>query len=742
MYHSIKDKFITFSLLLLLITCGNVFCEQESLDLTEDEKLFVETHHVLHIVSDPDWPPFEYFNTTLDVPQYSGLNITFLKKIGEKLGIEMVFIPTENYYESMNSIEDGTADIISGYTSRLETIPTLLHTDGFYEIPFILVSIDNNKLTKGDTIGLPKIASAELTKLYSIFPETDYSYLFYDDPQQTLHALKTGKIVFAVVNEFELAEYSGLPHFSTTNLGITYTQDFALAPSLGQSGVSAINKAIKSISSDQFESIVYSSQVERRYLLQEQKNVARMRKYTILYVLLLSFLLVVVLFLIIFFEIKKRSNLVNYDEVTHIPTFTKFKHDARKILRKAKQNEYLFLSIDIDNFSYINDSYSFVKGDALLADLGQHFLDECNKNDELLSRFYADNFIIFCKNPGYLGIIEDRVKKLTDVADHVRKHLPKQYNLTFSVGVYYINDPHSDITSMIDKANIARKLGKNSFSNTHVIEYTKEMDDSSELKKNITFSMNNAIANGEFEVYYQPKFRFSDSVVIGAEALIRWNKPSMGVLPPSKFIPLFERNGFIRKIDFFVFEEVCKFIDAWNKSGPDGKCPHPITISFNLSRFHLYNPELIKDLTSIVSKYQIEPCHIEVELTETIMFDNQQKLVRTMNDLKNAGFSISVDDFGSGYSSLNLLKDMPADVLKLDKEFLSTATDNERESIIITSVINMAKKLKLLTVAEGVETKKQSDLLKSMGCDIVQGFYYAKPMTKTQFNLLLERSFM
>ena len=205
-------------------------------------------------------------------------------------------------------------------------------------------------------------------------------------------------------------------------------------------------------------------------------------------------------------------------------------------------------------------------------------------------------------------------------------------------------------------------------------------------------------------------------------------------------VELCEQLG--QKIDIYVFERVCKFLSDWNTMGPGGSCPNPITISFNLSRYHLYNPDLISTLTTIFNKYDVSPSHVEVELTESIMFDNSKKLISVMNDIKKAGFSISVDDFGSGYSSLNLLKEIPADVLKLDKEFLSKADDDKRENIIITSVIEMAKKLKMTTVAEGIETKKQSDLLRDMGCDVAQGYYYAKPMPEREFLALLYKSFL
>ncbi len=315
--------------------------------------------------------------------------------------------------------------------------------------------------------------------------------------------------------------------------------------------------------------------------------------------------------------------------------------------------------------------------------------------------------------------------------------LPKQFELSFTTSVFYINDTSMPIENMINKANLAQKMKKDSYSGHHVIEYTKDMENENEWNRSITLSVNKAIENNEFEVYYQPKFRFNDEKIIGAEALIRWNNPEKGFLVPGKFIPLFEHNEFIEKIDTFVFSNVCKFLEDWNVSGKGKNCPRPITVSFNLSRYHLYNPNLISEMTKIAQNHNIGKNHIEVELTESIMFDNQKKLVKVMNDIKNAGFTVSLDDFGSGYSSLNLLKDVPADVIKLDKEFLSSVPVNAKGTIIITSVIEMAKKMKITTVAEGVETKVQSDMLKKIGCDIAQGFYYAKPMPLADFKALL-----
>ena len=748
-----KNTKIFFPFLFLFIFFKNSFCFSQKifiqenisspieLTLTQEEKDFISAHKTLKVVCDPAWPPFEYYNNSQNIPQYSGVVISILKTIGEELGIQFEFLPTEDYYESKKLIELGRADIITGYTSRLTDIAGLLYSDGLYTIPFVLLSMTGKEPSVGDTIALPQITDKEFQEIIKIYPASKYQYKFFNDPQETLKQIKKGKYKYAFLNEFEINDYKGISNYQIFYQNVNYVQKIAISSALGQTAVSCINKAYHSISTEKFNSIIYSCLLEREFLLKEKQSSTKANKLLLAYLIIFTIILSLSAGGIILITNKKRNHAIDYDENTGMPTYSKFKHDVRLKLRKAKPNEYMILSLDINNFSYINDSYGFNIGNALLIEISQHLLNVCTSNNELICKFYADNFIIFAKKPKDKNEIENIVSKLTDVSDHVRKLLPEQYVLQFSCGIYYISEPFVDLNIMIDKANIARKLNKDSFSSIKFVEYTKEMNEESELKQSITLSMNKAIENGEFEVYYQPKFRFNDIQVVGAEALIRWNNPEKGLLLPGKFIPLFESNGFIQKIDLFVFEEVCKFIDSWNKSCKDGKSPHPITISFNLSRFHLYNSNLISELVNIVSKYKIEPCKIEVELTETVMFDDQKHLVSAMNDLKNAGFSISIDDFGSGYSSLNLLKDMPADVLKLDKEFLSSATDNERESIIINSVINMAKNLKLVTVAEGVETKQQSDLLKNMGCDIVQGFLYSRPIQKTQFRLLLEHSF-
>ncbi|MGN0730027.1 putative bifunctional diguanylate cyclase/phosphodiesterase [Treponema sp.] len=445
-------------------------------------------------------------------------------------------------------------------------------------------------------------------------------------------------------------------------------------------------------------------------------------------------LFVIALLLLI---LHKKSYIIEHDNITGLPAYSRFEHAARKALKGAVKDEYMILSLNADNFRIINDTYGILCGNKILKILGKHFASCCRKG-EFVCRFYADNFVFLLKGMEFFWDIEERVYNMTEVDELLKEYIPPKYQFNFSASIYRIESPDDDIESMIDKANLAQKLYKNRFATHRVIEYTSALKDSHNWNREITLSMEAAFENMEFEVFYQPKFRFEDETVIGAEALIRWNNPRKGFLSPEKFIPLFENNGFIEKIDKFVLRRVCLFLEECSRAGITSS--QPLTVSFNLSRCNLYTPNLIEELKQISRQHDIGENKIEVELTERIMVDNPARLVKVMNEIKKAGFSVSVDDFGAGYSSLNLLKDMPADVIKLDKEFLSSQEDGKssKERIIISSVIEMAKKLNITTVAEGVETRDQCEMLKTSGCDIAQGFYYAKPMRENQFKEFLE----
>lgn len=248
-------------------------------------------------------------------------------------------------------------------------------------------------------------------------------------------------------------------------------------------------------------------------------------------------------------------------------------------------------------------------------------------------------------------------------------------------------------------------------------------------EKEIENKMQDALKNHEFEVYLQPKVELKGETIAGAEALVRWNDPEYGLISPAEFIPIFEKNGFIVNLDLYMFEQVCGLLQSWIEKGYE-----PVPVSVNLSHVHLKNPDFLKEFRAIFQKYKLPPKLLEIELTETLVFENLDLLVKVIDQFHEIGFDCSLDDFGSGYSSLNILKDVPVDTLKLDRGFFgSNQQKNDRGGYIVESIIELAKKLKMQTVSEGVETKEQVAFLKKANCDMVQGYVFAKPVPIVDF---------
>ena len=246
--------------------------------------------------------------------------------------------------------------------------------------------------------------------------------------------------------------------------------------------------------------------------------------------------------------------------------------------------------------------------------------------------------------------------------------------------------------------------------------------------------MQKALLNREFVMYLQPQIRIEDHSVYGAEALVRWNHPTRGLLVPAQFLPLFESNGFITQLDVYIWEEACRYLAELIKR--DTVFP----VSVNISRAHIGNMDLSDILGGLVEKYQLPPHLLELEITENLFMDDVTQLFEQMTNLKKRGFKILMDDFGSGYSSLNILRKAPVDTLKIDRFFLDEIMSTDRGRIIVEASVRMAKQLGLLTVAEGVETIEQLRFLEGIGCDIAQGFYFSKPIPVEQFEIFLSEN--
>lgn len=423
------------------------------------------------------------------------------------------------------------------------------------------------------------------------------------------------------------------------------------------------------------------------------------------------------------------EKLAYTDPLTGMWNFNKFKLAAESMLAKAREQagkRYAMICFDIKKFRYINDTFGFDVGDEILLFIARR-IKEIREEEMIFTRRSADKFLVltaFQNEQTLLAALEAGMERI----QYFTSAKTGRYKLVFNAGIYLIEREDMDcLNAIIDKADIARGKAQRSHDNKWVL-YCDIFRQNLMKEKEIEDLVDTAMESKEFVVYYQPKVDLLTGAIKGAEALVRWVSPSKGFMSPADFIPLFEKNGFIAQLDFYVFERVFADLRRWMNAKKK-----IVPISVNLSRVHLSDGTFIERMVSLLDRYGVNPENIEIELTESVFMENIASIIEVMQQLKDIGFSISIDDFGSGYSSLRLLRDLPVDYLKLDKEFLDNGDSNIREQIIIMNVIRMAKTLGIKVVSEGVETMTQATFLKSCACDLAQGFLYDRPMPVSEF---------
>ena len=410
------------------------------------------------------------------------------------------------------------------------------------------------------------------------------------------------------------------------------------------------------------------------------------------------------------------------DSLTYIPNYNKFYINAEKTIRENPDKTYAIVVFDIDKFKTINDLYGMPKGDDALKHIGRSLKDLFGYEDNY-ARMHSDMFAFYISYANKGEIIRE--------IELIRKKIASndlEFNINTSYGIYLVEDMTVPINLMCDRAMIASRTAKGNvmkFCAFYDEQYRADMLKANEIERD----MNSALENEEFKMYLQPKYRLDDGQLCGAEVLCRWIHPKKGLIPPMDFIPLFEKNGFILKLDEYMWEQACKTIKGWMDEGRN-----PVPISVNISRYHIHNNDLESVLTSLINKYDIPTHLLTLEITESLFLDKPEELNRELVKLQKLGFKLEVDDFGSGFSSLNLIRNITVDTIKIDKDFLDSEISSDKGKIVINHTIDMAKDLHLQVIAEGVETQQHVDFLKSSHCDIAQGYYFAKPMPLEEFN--------
>ena len=426
-------------------------------------------------------------------------------------------------------------------------------------------------------------------------------------------------------------------------------------------------------------------------------------------------------------EGKKLISAAEYDRLTHLYTRNFFFEYAGRLYRYHPEMHMDAIVMNIEQFHSVNAVNGREFGDEVLRLIGEEIRSFLTQTEGIASRIEADRFDLYClQQPDYRALLDRFQERVNQISPNVSIHL--------RMGVMPWREGIEPVL-MFDRAQAACNMVRGDYQRP-LMAYDEDMHERELLNQRLLNDLNNAIQGSQLQVFYQPKYdiQCNPPRLSSAEALIRWKHPDLGMISPGSFVPLFEGNGLISMVDSFVWREAAGQVRAWRE-----KYGFHLPVSVNLSRADVFDPTLVDRLVRLIEDNDLDFRDIKLEVTESAYTDQAKALLDVVNRLREKGFEIEMDDFGSGYSSLNMLSDMPIDVLKMDMKFIRNIESNETDMRLVKLILDIAAYLKLRVVAEGVETEGQLSLLKDVGCDLVQGFYFSRPLPPEEFEKLIEK---
>lgn len=425
-------------------------------------------------------------------------------------------------------------------------------------------------------------------------------------------------------------------------------------------------------------------------------------------------------------QLVEMHRFIEKDALTGIDNRETFYRKTASLLQKNQDTAYNILFFDISCFKVINDMFHLDTGNLVLKTAAIYFQVLAGETGTC-GRIESDHFAL-C-----LPASQADMDSIMEGLDSTIQSLGISHNIAFYAGIYPVDNAFLPVDQMCDRANMALNNVKGSYL-TRYSYYDKSMRERMFEEQMIVRDMEFALLERQFCVYLQPVCNLKADRIVAAEALVRWQHPTHGMIPPDRFISVFERNGFISRLDRFVWTEVCRFLQAQKQ-----QTGSVIPVSVNVSRLHFYDPDMLDFLLGLLRTYALDPGMLRLEVDESAYTDNPHQMARCVRDLRANGFVVLLDDFGSGYSSLNMLKDLPVDGIKLDRSFVREVGQSARAGTIMESIVAMVKKLAMGIVVEGVETKDQLAYLASIGCEDMQGYYFSRPLSEKEFAEFLIR---
>jgi len=701
--------------------------------LTPDEKAWYDEHGTIRVGYRKDYLPFCGLDESSG--QLTGAladYLTFAETCEKNARLKFDTKAFDTYEAGMEALTSGKIDCLfpvslSPYDGEQMGI---IITDAFVETEMYVavrtadrqgVSPDR-QMTVALISGNPNFESF----LMNYFPSWNTKY--YEDVPSGFHAVASGEVDSVLVSNYRLNRLSELSiknDLSALTTGKTMSLAFAVRRE-DDSLYSILNKTSQLMPDARINAALTDySFLDNRVTVGE---FLRDNMYLVLGIVA-GVAIIIILLLLWTIRTQGRANkeralisAVELDSLTKLYNKNFFFEYANRIHQRSPEPEMDAIVINIEQFHSVNELNGREFGDQVLRMLGEEIRAFLSQSNGIGARFDADRFDIFCKpQPDYQTLLDHFQRKVNQMAHDAT------INLRMGVAPW---QKGTDPVLQFDRARTA--CNKVRGAEKHLMVYDDELQKREQLNQRLINDLGRSIQEHEFKVYFQPKYNIQSDTpeLASAEALIRWQHPELGLIPPDDFIPLFEKNGQIREIDKYVWTEAARQIRYWRD-----KYGITLPVSVNLSRVDALDPSLEKTLDDLITRFELERKYLNLEITESAYTENADQLRDTIYRLREKGFVIEMDDFGSGYSSLNMLSSMPIDVLKMDKAFIQNIEHSQKDFRLVELILDIARNLQVPVIAEGVETKAQMLMLKNAGCTLVQGFYFSRPLPPDVFEI-------
>lgn len=698
---------------------------QGSVVFSSAERTALERLKEFRVAYIEGWDPLASY--AADGPD--GVAADVFKAIARETGLRCTFVKAGDHTGALEMVRRGEADAVcfAERDERLANRYGMIMTQPYMQIPVTMITRIDRKGGNQEAIAIPQHFEEHFVHIQQKrYP--GLRIVWAESPSAAYDALLEGKADLAYTDIYSANFFLLRPEYApliSTGL-VDYSTEFSIGVSrrVDPAVVSALDKVIAKLAPSELPSIVVSNTSRTMEPTLPRLIQAHPIQAVTVFVALLLLMLLVFTSIIV---LKGRANrrireLLYFDRLTGLWNLSKLVEEGSK---RLSRHRFALIYIDIDDFKYINDICGYVGGDEVLKALAAKLTAFVNVGaEEIVAKIAADHFVLLLRYNGQEAF-DERIRALDALLSSIG-YSTVSGNVVFSCGICIVNEGDTFVETL-DHAHYAKDSRRRSHYNTYTYFNDGIMKNIREEKK-LEEGMAGALERGDFVPYFQPKVDMLTGELVGAEALVRWIHPDRGLIPPSAFVPLFERNGFIVKIDFRVYEETCRFLRELMDSGR-----RVVPISCNFSRIHFLDLTFPDRLHAVVRRYGLPAYLIDIELTETIAMVNTAMTIQQVTRLRELGFRISIDDFGTGYSSLSLLCKLDMDMLKLDKVFLDQAQNSPCSRELIEGLIQMAGRLGITVLCEGVETEEQADFLKGIGCTLAQGYLYDRPLPKEGF---------